>query len=80
MEHGRGTLYPPVPQGYRSAVSDPDRPESDALTLSRRRFLIGGGAAAAVSGATPLAQNGYKVAIGRAVVRRTILAAVGAPS
>ncbi len=32
---------------------------------------------AAVHGATPLAQNGYKLPIFRAVVRRTILAAAG---
>jgi len=37
-------------------------------------------AAAAVAGATPLADNGYKVPIARAVVRRAILAAAGAPS
>jgi xanthine dehydrogenase YagS FAD-binding subunit len=36
--------------------------------------------AAAIAGATPLAKNGYKLAVLRAVVRRTVLAAIGGAS
>jgi xanthine dehydrogenase YagS FAD-binding subunit len=53
--------------------------ESEKLLTGRRvdESLAREAAKAAVAGATPLSRNGYKVPILEAVVRRTILAAVG---